>query len=570
MRRSLIAAAAVSGALAVASSASAIQMPMGTPSSTYSESGAPTSIYGLYNQASYGLIQAQNLIVGANALAAAPFNYGSAVDASFTTKFTAPSNLTSANVKEIASDIAASGNASQLEMAVCVFDVYPTKTSDTDVSHAFLACGGGGSPYSDSPYLAAAVAAFAPATTSGTIQNGVASAAGGWPDLSQLVGFLGSASGTLNSVDSATISSAGTVVSTSAPIDYSITLSAPTGGYVLPSAFSLTFPGGLSINTGLVSDEVNAAVNGTSASAIAAVEANPGSSAVPIGTVTLTSPLANEFGGSNNQFVGKIYAVQTGASSGQGSVTQPYLELWYSQGIYQLGSFPSSLAFPLTLNFGEVQVAGLGSEPLPINSLALSFPAATSPVKTSSCTTLGTVGGTAVDSVAGLAYQFGDATDGVSSASGTPAAVTLAATPTAVTNQCTATVVKKTKKVKNTVRGSAGGLKSGHPTLTLHIKTKKAFKSVTVALPKGMHFVKSKKVAKEVSASGTKIKSAKIKRGKLVIALKKAVKSSTVKTKRGLITETAALVKSIKKHKTKKLTVRVKAGSATIKASIKA
>ncbi len=177
---------------------------------------------------------------------------------------------------------------------------------------------------------------------------------------------------------------------------------------------------------------MNAATN------TAAVELNP--TGTSIGTVTLTSPLADEFGGSNNQLVGKIYVVQTGQSSGQGSVTQPYLELWFPASgnpIYALGSFPSSLAFPLKLTFGEAYVSLLGKqEPLPLNSLEMNFPAATSPVKSNSCTTMGTAGGEVTDSIANLAYEFGDANDGVTSLSGTPGPVTLAATPTAVTDKC--------------------------------------------------------------------------------------------------------------------------------------
>ena len=39
-----------------------------------------------------------------------------------------------------------------------------------------------------------------------------------------------------------------------------------------------------------------------------------------------------------------------------------------------------------------------------------------------------------------------------------------------------------------------------------------------------------------------------------MITLKSRVTSVTIKTKKGLISETAALIKQIKKHKTKKLT----------------
>jgi hypothetical protein len=564
-RRSLIAAITVGASLAIASSASAIPVPIGSSSdAAYSGTGTPTSVYSLYNEAANGLISAQNLIVGANALSQAPFDYGSPVDTNFTTKFTQPSDLDAQKtiVSEIATDISTAANNSQMEMAVCVFDVYPKQTSDTNVGDAFGQCTANGSQY-----LAAAVAAYTPATTSSTIQNGVATAAAAYPDLDALVTQLKSASGTLYSMDTSgvNVSSSGTVVSTADPFEYDIKLSAPSGGYIIPSAFSLTFPAGLSVNTSLVSDEVNAAANGTTASDIAAVEANP--SGTSIGTVTLTSPVADNFGGTNNQFVGKIYVVTTGATSGQGSATQPYLELWFTSGIYDMGSFPNSLAFPLTLTFGEATVAGLGQEPLPINSLEVNFPAATSPAKTSSCTTLGTAGATATDAISNLALEFGDTTDGLTSPTGTASALTLAATPTAVTNQCTATVTT----VKNTLSASMSGLTGGTPKLSFKVGTTgAAFGTVTVGLPSGLKFAKStaKKLAKEVS--GSKIKSVKIAGGKLVITLKSKVKSETIKTKKGLINESAALIKKIKKHKTKKLNLSVKAGTFTVKASVKA
>ena len=92
----------------------------------------------------------------------------------------------------------------------------------------------------------------------------------------------------------------------------------------------------------------------------------------------------------------------------------------------------------------------------------MNFPAATSPVKSASCTTLGTAGGTATDAIANLAYEFGDANDGVSSASGTAAAVDAGGDPRRPS---------RIKCVKTAATGSAGGLTSGHPTLTLKVKT---------------------------------------------------------------------------------------------------
>jgi hypothetical protein len=513
MRRSLIAVTAVGGTLALAASASAIPVPIGNSSDApYSGSGTPASVYSLLNASYAGLSQADQALVGLGD-AAVPSPMPPETSPTGT-----PAPLTTAQAERIAADF----TGQTINKTAPSSAVYSAELTVGDPSYS-------------------------------TQAPAVGSAGTSWDQLSQLVSFLSPAAGVMNSADSATVSSSGTVTSTTAPAAYDVKLSAPSGGYIVPGAFAMTFPAGLAVNAALVGAEVNAATN------TAAVELNP--TGTSIGTVTLTSPLADEFGGSNNQLVGKIYVVQTGQASGQGSVTQPYLELWFpglpGYPIYALGSFPSSLAFPLTLNFGEAYVSLLGQqEPLPLNSLELSFPAATSPVKSNSCTTMGTAGGEVTDSIANLAYEFGDATDGVTSLTGTPSAVALAATPTAVTNTCAAAT------------GSASSLTSGSPALTLKVKTPTAFKAVTIGLPGGLKFVKSKSLAAEVSAA--KVKSVKIAGGKLVISLKSSVKSLTIKTKKGLISESTGLIKSIKKHKTKKLTFTVNAGSASIKASIKA
>ena len=553
-RRSLIAALTVGASLAVASSASAIPVPIGSSTDpAYSGTGAPTSVFSLYNQASnVALVPAQNLIVLANGILASQSQ--PPVDKNFPTAFTSASSLNSTNVAEIATDIAAAGNANNLEFAVCVDQYLAAHSLPPTSSNIQTAAGECQS--NASTLMPPAITYF-----TGTIQPGVAQAAAAWPDLSQLVSFLAPAAGIMQSADSASLSSSGTVTSLTNPVQYNLTLTAPTGGYVVPSAFSLTFPAGLSVNTALVADEVNAAANGATPAAIAAIEASPPSSAVSIGTVTLTSPLADEFGGTNNQLTGNIYVVTTGASSGQGSATQPYLELWFSAGghpIYDLGSFPSSLAFPLTLTFGEAYVSLLGAqEPLPLNSLSLSFPEATSPVKTTSCSTLGTVTGAITDSIASLAYEFGDAADGASSAAAPASPVGIASTPTMVTNQCA------------TATGSARGLNNGKVTMRLKITTGISFGTIKIGLPKGLKFVKASKkmLRKEVSI---RARSIRIAHGKLVITLKGKTKAATITTKKGLIAETHGLIKSVKKHKTKTLSFSVSAGNTALKVSVKA
>ncbi len=97
-------------------------------------------------------------------------------------------------------------------MGACVSG-YLTQTSGSPASQAnrqagYAFCNSG--PGASS--LAAATAEF-----TGTIQPGVAQAAAAWPNLSDLTGFLAPAAGVLNSADSASVSSTGTVTSTTRP-----------------------------------------------------------------------------------------------------------------------------------------------------------------------------------------------------------------------------------------------------------------------------------------------------------------------------------------------------------------
>ncbi len=252
------AALAVGGSLAVAASASAAQIPFGTPGVA-----STTSINGLLTTADNGLIQAENVIYGGNALAAN--HIGTAVDPNFTTAFSTASQLTSTNVPEIGTDVAASANTGQLELALCVFDVYPAATGDTSESDAVSAC-----TAASSPYLASAASTF-----TGKLQPGVASAAASWPQLSEISSFLGSDntgafSNGLYSIDGdLAVSSTATVTAKGKPTAYGVqvgTTSSAPNGYVLPSAFTLSFPGDFQINTALASKEIQSST-----------EANPNS-----------------------------------------------------------------------------------------------------------------------------------------------------------------------------------------------------------------------------------------------------------------------------------------------------
>jgi hypothetical protein len=336
------------------------------------------------------------------------------------------------------------------------------------------------------------------------------------------------------------ISSSATVTAIGKPVAYSETFgvsSAASGGYVLPSGFTLTFPADFTINTALVGDEITSAQ-----------ESNP-PTANAIGTASVTSPAIAALvpGSKGVDSTASVYAVSTA------SLTQPDFEVYLGQNDYILGTL-TGVTFPLTVTFGEPVVGGQAS-PLPVSSVTLNFPAATSPLQAMSCTDAGTLTGTMTDGASAVATLAGDTADS--------GALNMTATPTVVTNDCAA-------PIKNAATGSMSGLTGAHPTLKVKVTDATAFATVKIGLPKGLKFVKTtaKKLAKEVS--GSKIKSVKISGGSLVITLKSKVTSETITTKKSLISETASLMKSIKKKKTKKLSVAVHAGNTSLKASIKA
>ncbi len=109
---------------------------------------------------------------------------------------------------------------------------------------------------------------------------------------------------------------------------------------------------------------------------------------------------------------------------------------------------------------------------------------------------------------------------------------------------------------KPTVKSAKlSGLSSGKPKLSfgVHAGSNGAPKvsSVTVKLPSGVSFVKSK-VKKGVSVKGAKIKKVSVSGGKLTITLKSAETSFSVKVSSKALKESKSLEKKVKKHKVKK------------------
>jgi hypothetical protein len=516
-------ALAIGAGLVLAASASAASIPTGQPTDT-----GNTSLYGLLNQTNTGLIQAQNLIVLDNAILTG--NSQPPVDANFTTAFTSASQLTTANVAEIGTDIAASANTASLEFATCV-SAYLTSQSLPPTSANISAGASYCNTHSDA--LSAAATQF-----TGTIQPGVAKAAASWASLTSLVSVVTldptDFPGGLYTVDGdVSVSSTATVTGIGQPVAYSATFGvsgAAAKGFVIPAGFSLTFPANFSINAGLVADEIQSSQL-----------TNPPSSDA-IGTASVTSPeIAALVPGSKGvDSSAQVFVVATQ------SLTQPEFEIYLGQGDYILGTI-TGVTFPLTVTFGLPVFNGQPT-PLPFSSVTLNFPASTSPLKATSCTDAGTLTGTMTDSLTTLAATFGDTTD-----SGPQ---TMTATPTVVTNNC----------VNNMATGRFGGLTTGRPTLTAHVSTTNSFKTLKFGLPGGLRFMKSKGLRHEVSGAG--IKSVRIAGGKLLITLKASVKSETIHTKKGLISESNGLINKIKKHKIKKLPLTVIAGAVTLRIKV--
>ena len=117
---------------------------------------------------------------------------------------------------------------------------------------------------------------------------------------------------------------------------------------MVPCGFAVTFPNAFTVNTALAGAELPATD-----------EANP-TQAQSIGTVTLKSPVADEFGGSNDLLTGNVFAINA-----NNNIAQPDLELSFGAGIYLLGTFPKTLSFPLTVTFGEATV-GNAQDPIPV------------------------------------------------------------------------------------------------------------------------------------------------------------------------------------------------------------
>lgn len=477
MRRSIVAASAalaVGGTLAVTATASAMQIPTGSPTDT-----GTTTLYGLLNNSYTGLKTGDQYLyqMGDTKVPAYP-------------SFPAESALTAAEAQQIAADFT------------------NTTINGTAPSSATYAA-----------MLATADANYA------TDAKNIGAAGASWGSLSSLVGLATldptDFPGGLFTVDGdVSVSSSAVVTGLNKPTAYtaSFGVSGPAQtGFVLPAAFTLTFPASFNVNTALVAHEIQASQ-----------ESNPPASSA-IGTATVTSPeIAALVPGSKGvDSTAAVYVVQTA------SLTQPDFEVYLGQGDYILGTL-AGVTFPLTVSFGEPIVNGV-AVPLPVSNVSMSFPASTSPLKAKSCNNLGTLTGTMTDAASALAAQFGDTADS--------GAVAMAATATTVLDECPARAV-----------AAIGGIKKGKPTLRIRLVGNGGtpFTNENLTLPNGL-------MARGLKAKGIKVHGAKLRRvighgRKITLIFRGKTKSATVFFAKG-IGVTARVQKLVAKHKIKRMAI---------------
>ncbi|MGH2843667.1 MAG: hypothetical protein ACRDKL_08795 [Solirubrobacteraceae bacterium] len=295
------------------------------------------------------------------------------------------------------------------------------------------------------------------------------------------------------------VSSSGTVVALNAPVAYNVSFgvnSAASTGYVLPNGFSFTFPTGFGLNTALAGKFMPPSD-----------EANPPASFV-LGTATITSPFIYHFTDTPG---GTPTSTDTEATvEVVGSVSAPALELYLGQGQYALGYF-SGVSFPLTVTFGQ-DASGKwprggtaftnASTVVPFSTIQLSFPARTSPLLAKSCTRLGTVNGSAIDAVGGLAQAAGDGNASITSQQITGAA-------TVGTDECAASARAKIKGfVRFTRKHRRHHKQKKKSKVTLSVRLAgnggTPFTAATIRLPGGFSYRGHKSVTHHFAATARK------------------------------------------------------------------
>ena len=250
----------------------------------------------------------------------------------------------------------------------------------------------------------------------------------------------------------------------------------------------------------------------------------------PVGSATATSPLYPK------ALTGQAYL--TGSTSGLALTLV----------------FPSP--FPLTLT-GAVNLVTnaatfTGLPDIPLTNLAVTLAGGAEGLFLSTCQA---PAGTAT---ATLTDQNGDRTARVPATftvAGCPGA-TSSSLPTAVAGGANGSTSRGVTQSGVTFsRGRLIGLGSGHPALSYRLTASK-LKSLTVALPSGLRFVRHR-ARGSVSLGGGRIGSVKLVRGRLVINLRRTVNAVTVRIGSGAQSETPALRRRVRGHRVKRVPLAV-------------
>jgi hypothetical protein len=476
-------ALAAGGVLAAAGSASATAIPVGQPGdSAYSGFGPAASLFALANGAPPTMAQAAQMLDAAGDPAMTNGgNPWTADDVSFS------------NIPQIVSDFTGTD-----------FDDTPPTAGSYLTSLKS----------SDSTYSSDAVQ---------MINLGSLTIASEILSIAPTLETSGANPGGLYSVNGDMIAGARTTVtSPSKPAAYTMTLgtagvaaATATAGYVMPQAESFTYPKSIGLNLNVIKDEIPYADL-----------ASPPSTAKPIGTVTLNSPLAAFVGGSNDEVTGDVYLVHNENPNSN----LPDMELYVDGGVLTVVGHVTSVTPEIKVTFDMPNVESLGQLALPLSDLTVAFPAATSPFTVSSCTTIASPTAKITDYIGPFARDFGDDNDG--DVNGVANPISIPSSKTVVTNDCQAPVKLSVTKA------SVSGVAKRTPKFGFTLADTRAFSSFGVTVPKGFSFAKLS--AKDIAVSGGTVKSVAAKGQKLTVSLTAASNKVAVKLSGGVAETTGA------------------------------
>jgi hypothetical protein len=272
---------------------------------------------------------------------------------------------------------------------------------------------------------------------------------------------------------------------------------------------------------------------------------------------------------------GAVPLLNTGTAIGSASVSTPLLSSPLSGTVTLTGSTLSpimTVTFPAPFSFalnGAISIANNSVTFSQVASAAGTTYVPDLPITEMDVTLNGTNG-----SVPALFDAPCTTTSGTLSATFTPwnGGTAVTSSPTLAVTGCTTTPPPPpppTVGPPTVSGGSVTGLGKGKPslafTLTKGANATTGISSFMISLPSGLSFIKSKKLAKLISVSGAKVKSATASGSKLQVTLTSAVSSLHVKLSSKVLKVSTNLEKEIKQGKVKSLVATVTAAGKSTK-----